>query len=77
MQSYLRWVKAKTGRAHLDLGERSSQSVRVQAEHVIVTACRAHLDRDSVETALSEGAMCSNCLRIYRTLSHCYDKLSG
>jgi hypothetical protein len=77
MPSVLRWVKAKTGRAHLDLGERSSQSVRVQTEHAIVTACRAHLDRDSVETALSEGAICSNCLRIYRTLSHCCDKLSG
>jgi hypothetical protein len=77
MPSVLRWVKAKTGRAHLDLGERSSQSMRVQTEHVIVTACRAHLEIDSVETALSEGAICSNCLRIYRTLAQCCDKLSG
>jgi hypothetical protein len=66
--SMIRWVKAKSGRAHLDLGERSSQSLRVKAEHVIVTACRAHVDGDSVETALSEAAICSNCLRIYRSL---------
>jgi len=77
MRSVLRWVRAKTGRAHLDLGERSSQSMRVQTGHVLVTACRAHLDPDSVETALSEGTICSNCLRIYRTLLHCSDELSG
>jgi hypothetical protein len=77
MSSVLRWVKAKTGRAHLDLGERSSQSLRVQSDHVIVTACRAHLDPRSLETALNEAAICSNCLRIYRTFTHRCDKLSG
>jgi hypothetical protein len=63
-----RWVKAKSGRAHLDLGERSSQSLRVRAEHIIVTACRAHVDADSSETSLSDETLCSNCLRIYRAL---------
>jgi hypothetical protein len=63
-----RWVKAKSGRSHLDLGERSSQSLRVRAEHIIVTACRAHVDADCRETSSNDATLCSNCLRIYRTL---------
>lgn len=73
----IRWVKAKTGRAHLDLGQRSSESLRVRAKHVIVTACRAHVHGDSVETVLSDGMMCSNCLRIYRALSCQLEELSA
>jgi hypothetical protein len=61
-------VKAKSGRAHLDRGERSSQSLRVRGEHIIVTACRAHVDGDSFETSLNDDKVCSNCLRILRAL---------
>jgi hypothetical protein len=63
-----RWVKAKSGRAHLDIGERSSQSLRVRAEHIVVTACRAHVDANSPEASLSDDRLCSNCLRILRTM---------
>jgi hypothetical protein len=42
--------------------------VRVRAEHVIVTACRAHVDVNSSSTSLSDGEICSNCLRRYRAL---------
>jgi hypothetical protein len=63
-----RWVRAKSGRAHLDIGERSSQSLRVRAEHVVVTACRAHVDADSIEASLNDQKVCSNCLRILRAM---------
>jgi hypothetical protein len=63
-----RWVKAKSGRAHLDIGERSSQSMRVRADHIIVTACRAHVDADSEQASLNDERLCSNCLRILRTM---------
>jgi hypothetical protein len=59
-----RWVVAKTSRlAHLDLGERSSQSIRVKSEHVIVTACRAHIDADAPEVPGTYPRRCSNCVR--------------
>jgi hypothetical protein len=61
-----RWVRAATGRAHLDLGERSTQSLRVQAQHVIVTACHAHLDATAEVVSESYEPRCSNCLRIFR-----------
>jgi hypothetical protein len=63
-----RWVRAKTsGRAHLDLGECSSQSLRVRAEHVIVAACRAHLDPFAAEVVDDDyRPRCSNCQRIAR-----------
>lgn len=59
-----RWVLAKTGRAHLDLGERSSQSMRVKAEHVIVTPCRAHIDADAAIAPDGYKKRCSNCVRV-------------
>ena len=56
-----RWVRAASGRAHLDLGERESKSLRVNAKHVIVTACRAHLN-DTAEVLLDNySPKCSNC----------------
>jgi hypothetical protein len=58
------WVIAKTGRAHVDLGERSSQSLRVRAEHVIVTLCRAHVDADAPIAPDGYKPRCSNCVRI-------------
>ena len=59
------WVKAKSGKAHLDLGERSTQSFRVRSEHVIVTACRAHLDGATADViADRDQNRCSNCIRI-------------
>ena len=65
-----RWVRAATsGRAHLDLGERSSQSLRVRAEHVIVTACRAHIDDAAEAVPESHQPRCSNCQRIARKTS--------
>jgi hypothetical protein len=63
-----RWVIAKTGRAHLDLGERSSQSMRVRAEHVIVTSCRAHIDADAAIAPDGYTTRCSNCVRVLLTL---------
>jgi hypothetical protein len=62
-----RWVIARTsGRAHLDLGERSTRSLRVQAEHIIVTACRAHIDANAPVAPESHNPRCSNCLRVWR-----------
>jgi hypothetical protein len=62
-----RWVLSKTtSNAHLDLGERSSQSLRVYAEHVIVTACRAHLASTVPVVPESHLPKCSNCQRILR-----------
>ena len=63
----MRWVKAKSGKGHLDLGERSSVSLRVRSEHIIVTACRAHIDGASASVIPECYAdMCSNCVRIAR-----------
>ena len=65
--SVLRWVRASTsGRAHLDLGERSRQSLRVFGEHIIVTACRAHLAPEAEVVPADHQPLCSNCLRIAR-----------
>ncbi|HEY5341866.1 MAG TPA: hypothetical protein VIK27_12625 [Candidatus Aquilonibacter sp.] len=65
-----RWVLARTTRrAHLDLGERSSQSLRVQAEHIIVTACHAHLDAGGTVVPETYTPRCSNCQRISRLAS--------
>ena len=61
--SRARWVLAKSGLAHLDLGERSSQSMRVKADHVIVTLCRGHLDAVAEEVPSTYGRRCSNCVR--------------
>ena len=62
-----RWVRARSsGFAHLDLGERSSLSLRVRGEHVIVTACRGHLAADAEVVSESYVPRCSNCQRIAR-----------
>ena len=62
-----RWVVARTsGRAHLDLGGRSSQSLRVNAEHIIVTACHAHIRADADVVSDDHKLRCSNCVRIAR-----------
>jgi hypothetical protein len=62
-----RWVLARTTRrAHLDLGERSSQSMRSYADHMIVTACHAHLDADAQVVPETYDPHCSNCLRVAR-----------
>lgn len=63
-----RWVLARTSRrAHLDLGERSSKSLRILSEHVIVTACRAHVNADAEVVPSTHEPLCSNCLRILRS----------
>jgi hypothetical protein len=59
----VRWVLAKTGLAHLDVGERSSRSRRVRGEHIVVTACRAHLSPDAEEVPSTHPRRCSNCVR--------------
>ncbi len=65
-----RWVRGASGRAHLDLGERSTESLRVQADRVIVTACRAHLAEAAAEVVADTFApKCSNCVRFARTLT--------
>jgi hypothetical protein len=62
-----RWVLARsTHRAHLDLGERSANSLRVQADHIIVTACYAHLDAKAPVVSESYQPKCANCQRILR-----------
>jgi len=63
-----RWVLAQSGRAHLDIGDRSSQSLRVQAEHVIITACHAHIDADASVVSEAHAPLCSNCVRISRQI---------
>jgi hypothetical protein len=67
-----RWVLAKTGLAHLDLGERSSESLRVKAEHVIVTACRAHVDAASAAAPELHKRRCSNCVQFLLTQNKTY-----
>jgi hypothetical protein len=63
-----RWVLTRTtGRAHLDLGKRSSWSLRVQAEEIIVTACGAHLDANATVVPITYKPLCSNCLRDTRS----------
>jgi hypothetical protein len=69
MESFApRWVLSKTTRnAHLDLGERSSQSLRVYSDHVIVTVCRAHLAQETaIVVRETHQPKCSNCQRIAR-----------
>jgi hypothetical protein len=64
-----RWVRAKaSGFAHLDLGERSAQSLRVRGEHIIVAACRAHLAPDAEVVSDDFLPRCSNCQRIARKI---------
>jgi hypothetical protein len=64
----LRWILAKSGRAHLDLGERSERRPSVPKDHVLVTACRVNIDVNSVETSLNEDKICFNCLRVFESL---------
>jgi hypothetical protein len=66
--SAARWIVAQSGRAHLDLGERSSESLRVHADHIIVTACHAHVGAEAQVVEESHAERCSNCLRIWRTI---------
>jgi hypothetical protein len=62
-----RWILARTSRrAHLDLGERSSKSLRVLSEHIIVTACRAHVNANAEVVSATYEPICSNCVRIWR-----------
>ena len=64
-----RWILApSSGRAHLDLGERSAQSLRVQGEHIIVTPCHAHINPDAQVVPATHELRCSNCVRIARSL---------
>jgi hypothetical protein len=68
MNSPPRWVLSKTTHnAHLDLGERSAKSLRVYSSHVIVTACRAHLDSEATVVPETYQPQCSNCQRLQRT----------
>ncbi len=61
------WVLAKTSLiAHLDLGERSAESLRVLSSRVIVTACRAHIDAAAKVVLETHQPKCSNCQRIVR-----------
>jgi hypothetical protein len=70
MTEQVQWVLAHSSRfAHLDFGERSSQSVRVRGEHVIVTACRGHLAPDAEVVGESYRPRCSNCQRIARKIN--------
>lgn len=65
-----RWILARTTkRAHLDLGERSSKSLRVQSEHIIVTACRAHVNANAEIAPATHEILCSNCMRIWRNVN--------
>jgi hypothetical protein len=65
-----RWVRAKTsGLAHLDLGERSATSPRAPGQHVIVTACRGHLDALADVVPDAYRPRCSNCQNIARKTS--------
>jgi hypothetical protein len=66
--SAARWIVAQSGRSHLDLGERSSESLRVRADHIIVTACRAHVGGEAQVVAESHSERCSNCSRIWRAI---------
>jgi hypothetical protein len=70
INSLPRWVLAAIGRrAHLDLGERSTQSLRVFGEHIIVTACRAHLAPTAEVVSPDHKPRCSNCQRIARKMA--------
>jgi hypothetical protein len=70
MSEHVQWVRSQgSGFAHLDLGERSSQSLRVHGEHVIVTACRGHLAPDAEVVPESHRPRCSNCQRIARKMA--------
>jgi hypothetical protein len=72
-----RWIAARTsGRAHLDLGERSSQSLRVRSDHVVVTACHAHIAGNAQAVPEIYELRCSNCVRIARTGTPIRPKLS-
>jgi hypothetical protein len=61
-----RWVRAATGRAHLDLGERTSHLVRTGSQEVIVTACRVHLDAAAEVVGNDFEPRCSNCVSLAR-----------
>jgi hypothetical protein len=67
-----RWVlAAATGRAHLDLGERSSESLKVLSEHTIVAACGAHIEAEAQLVSEAFRVRCSDCMRHARlVLSH-------
>jgi hypothetical protein len=65
----VRWILApSSGRAHLDLGERSAQSLRVRGEHIVVAACHAHINPDAQVVPATHETRCSNCVRIARSL---------
>lgn len=65
----IRWILApSSGRAHLDLGERSAQSLRVRGEHIVVAACHAHINPDAQVVPATHGTRCSNCVRVARSL---------
>jgi len=63
-----RWVLARTSsRAHLDLGDRSSQSLRVRGEHIIVSVCQAHVAPTAQVVAETYSPRCSHCQRFSRS----------
>jgi hypothetical protein len=69
-----RWLLARTtGRAHLDLGERSSRSLHAKREHFIVTACHLHLEPHAAVVPESFTPRCANCLRVARHVARHQD----
>jgi hypothetical protein len=64
-----RWVRAYGwGFAHLDLGERSSNSLRLRSGHIIVAACRAHIGPEAAVFPESHQPRCSDCELIARNM---------
>ena len=60
-----RWVCTVTcDFAHLDLGERSRQSLYAFAEHIVVAACRAQLAPTTEVVPDEDKPRCPDCQRI-------------
>jgi hypothetical protein len=65
-----RWVvAADTGRAHLDLGERSSESLKLHGQHTIVAACGVRIEADPHVAAGEYRPRCANCVSALARLS--------
>jgi hypothetical protein len=64
-----RWVLAPASDfAHLDLGDRSPQSLRIRAEHIVVAACGDHLP-DTAEVPERHRPRCFSCQRLARLMT--------
>ena len=60
-----RWVRAaSSGVAHLDSGERLTESPRVRGTDVIVSVCQAHLVTGAEVVPEIYQPRCSNCQRL-------------